>query len=205
MTDRFYSFCICTYHTDVDIINDFCSKTFKFAYILHDKDENKSPHYHIVCSFKRNMSFSAVRKLFPLEQNTLVQQMFDKVSSFEYLTHKNNPEKYQYSDDLVKTNDLKYFVGTSSETSKLIERQEFFDDLAYHNISEKDLFLKYGRDYIKNQSVYRKFVNSCLKQDFEIMRGYPDGIDLIPYDVFQFTLDTVLSASADTQLVCDDT
>lgn len=190
MTDRFYTFFISTYHTDIDIIKSFCDKTFKYAYALHDKDD-KSPHYHIVCSFKRNLSYNQVRKMFPDNQNTFIEQCFDRYKSYEYLTHKNNPDKFQYSQDIISTNDKKYFIN--NKLCDNLERVEFLSDIEFKRLSEREMFFKYGRDYIKNRSVYKNFVSICIHDDLERERGYPDFCELIDYDTFLFHLSIALS------------
>lgn len=179
--ERIYSFNIVTYVTDINSILDFCSFTFKYAYILHDKDLNKSPHYHIVCSFKQNKSFESVRKLFPDNQNTIVKKLIDKYGAFEYLTHKNDPDKFQYSDDLVVTNDLKYF---SRPLSKEFSNEQFLFDICFSVLSQYDLALRYGRDYIIHRSYYLEFKNIVLSEQRYIERGYPSDIELFTYDRF---------------------
>lgn len=191
-SSRYYSFSIVTYFTDESIISDFCSKCFKYAWILHldDKKEDGSlmvPHCHIICSFKNNLSFNSVRKLFPSGQTVLIEPMRDRFKSFEYLTHKNDPDKFQYSDSLVHCNDLKYFSALKS-VEKNIERLEFFNDLTSGMICERDMFLKYGRDYIKNRQIYHSFARIALSQFDDIERGYPSCCELIDYDRFLFDL-----------------
>lgn len=179
--DRNYSFNIVTYITDTEVISDFCSRAFKYAYILHDKDLNKPPHYHIVCTFKQNKSFESVRKLFPDNQNTIVKKLIDKYGAFEYLTHKNDPDKYQYSDDLVVTNDLKYF---SRPLSKEFSNEQFLFDICFSTLSQYDLALRYGRDYIIHRAQYLEFKNIIFHEQIDIERGYPPNIELLFYERF---------------------
>lgn len=179
--ERPYSFNIVTYITDLNSISNFCSLTFKYAYILHDKDLNKSPHYHIICSFKQNKSFESVRKLFPDNQNTIVKKLIDKYGAFEYLTHKNNPDKYQYPDDLVSTNDLKYF---SRPLAKQFFNEQFLFDICFSSLSQYDLALRYGRDYIVHRSHYLSFKDLVLQEQKDIERGYPSYIELLPEERF---------------------
>lgn len=178
---RNYSFNIVTYVTNIESIIDFCSLTFKYAYIFHDKDLNKSPHFHIICSFKQNKSFDSVRKAFPDDQNTLVQKLIDKYSSFEYLTHKNDPDKYQYDDALVTTNDLKYF---SRPLSKEFSNEQFLFDICFSTLSQYDLALRYGRDYIIHRIQYLEFKNIVLFEQEDIERGYPSHIELLSIERF---------------------
>lgn len=179
--DRNYSFNIVTYITDTEVISDFCSRAFKYAYILHDKDLNTPPHYHIVCTFKQNKSFESVRKLFPDNQNTIVKKLIDKYGAFEYLTHKNDPDKYQYSDDLVVTNDLKYF---SRPLSKEFSNEQFLFDICFSTLSQYDLALRYGRDYIIHRAQYLEFKNIIFHEQIDIERGYPPNIELLFYERF---------------------
>lgn len=185
MNARSYSFNIVTYVTDIQAITDFCSFTFKYAFILHDQDLNKSPHYHIICSFKQNKSFDAVRKLFPQNQNTIVEKLIDKYGAFEYLTHKNDPDKFQYSSDLVSTNDLKYF---ERPLSREFSNDQFLFDLCFSTLSEYDLAVRYGRDYIIHRSQYLSFKDVILSEQLSIERGYPSHIELLTEERFLFDI-----------------
>lgn len=181
MNIRSYSFNIVTYVTDIQAITDFCTNTFKYAFILHDQDLNKSPHYHIICSFKQNKSFDSVRKLLPAHQNTIVEKLIDKYGAFEYLTHKNNPDKFQYSSELISTNDLKYF---ERPLSKEFSNEQFLFDLCFSILSEYDLAVRYGRDYIIHRSQYLSFKNVILSEQLSIERGYPAYFELLTYERF---------------------
>ena len=181
MENRSYSFNIVTYLTDLNLITDFCSFTFKYAFALHDKDIGKDPHYHIVCSFKQNKSFDSVRKLFPQTQNTIVKKLIDKYGAFEYLTHKNDPDKYQYPDSCVTTNDLKYF---SRPLSKEFSNEQFLFDLCFSTLSQYDLALRYGRDYIIHRTQYISFKEIILSEQKDIELGYPPYIELLTEERF---------------------
>lgn len=74
---------------------------------LHDKDINptgeiKKSHYHIILNYNGPTTFNSVQDLtnslnqpipIPLEQIT---------GYFRYLTHKDNPEKYQYNEQDIR-------------------------------------------------------------------------------------------------------
>lgn len=182
MSDRYYSFWIVTYHTDLSIIQNFCNYTFKYAYILHDKDKDKSPHYHIICSFKQNKSFASVRALFPDGQNTIVKSLTDRYGAFTYLTHENEPDKFHYSSDSRVCNDLSYFSKLNTSAP---DNEEFLNDLSpYSMLSMRDLAIKYGRDLIKNYKIYKDFASSAYSQQCDIERGHSSYIDCIPYENF---------------------
>lgn len=75
---------------------------------LHDKDidptgEPKKAHYHIILCYAGPTSFNVVRQL-TYRLNQPIPQALEQVRGYyRYLTHKDNPEKYQYSDDDIKT------------------------------------------------------------------------------------------------------
>lgn len=186
--ERRYSFKIVTYHTNPEIITEFTKCCKKFAYILHDKDchedgKPNDPHYHILCTFKANKSYEAVRKMFPEGQNTFVKAMTDKVGDFLYLTHKNAPEKFQYEDKLITCNDKSFF---EEGELKAISNEEFLNDIApYSMLTYREKAIKYGRDYIKNFREYEKFTELMVKEEREIKRGYNDNINLTSYESFR--------------------
>lgn len=85
-----------------------------FAYILHDRDidENgrvKTLHAHIVGNLhKRTRKSTLINRLADCLGVSTLAVSVEKQSSFEgcfqYLTHKNDPDKYQYSLSDVVTN-----------------------------------------------------------------------------------------------------
>ncbi len=77
---------------------------------LHDKDLNptgeaKKPHYHILLVYSGPTTYNAVAK-FTASFNATIPQALESVRGmYRYFTHKDNPEKYQYSEaDIVNIN-----------------------------------------------------------------------------------------------------
>lgn len=194
--DRYYSFsCVCYYDESLgrDFLRSFSRYCSKIAYIFHDKDD-KTPHWHLLCTFSQNKSIESVKKLLfakdgnDLKISTLVQPLRDKFSAFRYLTHKDDPDKYQYPDSEVICNDLKYFTGSSLRA----DNEEFLNDITSCYLSYRELAIKYGRDYIRNFKLYSDFASACLKQESSINSGInPKCSIFISYD--QFLLDIQLS------------
>lgn len=106
---------------------------------LHDKDINpdntpKKPHYHIILCYGSPTTYNNVLNL---TQNILKQTIpipLEQVKGYyRYLTHLDNPEKYQYS-----SNDIKCFNGfcsddyislTSTQINQIkVEILKFIDD-----------------------------------------------------------------------------
>lgn len=202
---RFYSFRVVSY-ASLDELDLLFKSAFKLAYILHDKDiysssddcppekigTLKSPHYHILCTFKQNKTFKAIRDMVVSEHNTFVQPMQDKYSDFEYLNHSNAPDKYQYPFTDIICNDLSFFSGA---TTKNISNDEFLNDICNPAKTHRELAVKYGRDYIKNYKAYHEFAQLVRDEDLSCELGYPatssncftqPAISLMPYSQFEF-------------------
>jgi hypothetical protein len=86
---------------------------------LHDKDANtdgeiKKSHYHVALCFDGPTTFKSVKEFTDELGDPLPQAVASLVGMLRYLTHKDNPEKYQYSDD-----DIRFLSGAS--------REEYFD------------------------------------------------------------------------------
>lgn len=75
---------------------------------LHDKDLNadnteKKAHYHIIVCYSGPTSYNVVRGLTEKFNATIPQALEQVRGYYRYLTHKDNPEKYQYSDNDIRT------------------------------------------------------------------------------------------------------
>lgn len=74
---------------------------------LHDKDINpdgspKKPHYHIILVFGNPTTYNNVKSITD-ELNQPIPIPLESVRGmYRYLTHKDNPEKYQYDDNLIE-------------------------------------------------------------------------------------------------------
>lgn len=134
-----------------------------YAFALHDKDEKDgvpvAPHYHFVVTFSEGLSFH--RALFWLQRNVFISgcniqldAVKNRLLSFEYLWHKNDPEKHQYNPDDVCCDSARYWRSTD-EAFHNSENRQFIEDLA--TLSVVELALKYGRDFIKNCGSYMQF------------------------------------------------
>lgn len=74
----------------------------------HDKDVNpdgtpKKPHYHIILCFPNTTTYNNVKSITD-SLNQPIPISLDAVNGYyRYLTHKDNPEKYQYSSEDIET------------------------------------------------------------------------------------------------------
>lgn len=75
---------------------------------LHDKDINptgeaKKPHYHVLLVYSGPTTYNAVAK-FTASLNATIPQALESVRGmYRYFSHKDNPEKYQYSEEDILT------------------------------------------------------------------------------------------------------
>lgn len=81
--------------------------------ILHDKDvnpdgTNKKAHWHVVLMYSGPKSYSQIKEITDMLHAPAPQAIKngDPAGYLRYLTHMDNPEKYQYS-----TDDLQFFGG----------------------------------------------------------------------------------------------
>ena len=75
---------------------------------LHDKDVNpdntlKKPHYHIILCYEGPTTYNNVNSLCESLNQPIPQPLEQLRGYYRYLIHKDNPEKYQYSQELITT------------------------------------------------------------------------------------------------------
>lgn len=120
---------------------------------VHDKDKNpdntfKKAHYHIILVYGSPTTFNNVKSLTDRLNQPIPQPLEQIRGYYRYLTHKDNPEKYQYDDtDIITINgfNISDFVEmTKSEVLVLKERlQTLIREL---DILEYADFLDYIQD-----------------------------------------------------------
>lgn len=101
---------------------------------LHDKDLDKTdnykkPHYHIILKYGGVKSYNQISRLTRSLNQPIPLPVESLKGAYEYLTHVNSPEKYQYSpDDIKHLNGFKPIVsdednnmGIHGELCKLIK------------------------------------------------------------------------------------
>lgn len=70
---------------------------------LNPTGEPKKPHYHIMLVYSGPTTYNAVAK-FTASLNATIPQALESVRGmYRYFTHKDNPEKYQYSEEDIIT------------------------------------------------------------------------------------------------------
>lgn len=81
----------------------------EYAYILHNQDiddngQLKKPHYHIYLRFNKKYRYTTIAKAFGVAPNSeLLSRVKDANKLVRYFVHLDDPEKFQYSTDLLTT------------------------------------------------------------------------------------------------------
>jgi len=96
---------------------------------LHDQDLNadgthKKPHYHVIAVYSTGTTTFNVVKSLTDSLNAPIPQHLEQIKGYyRYLTHKDNPEKAQYSESDIKTingfNILDFAELTRSEITQI--------------------------------------------------------------------------------------
>lgn len=91
---------------------------------LHNHDINptgelKKPHYHIILCFNSPTTYNNVVEFSKEFNGTIPIPLESPLGMYRYLTHKDNPEKYQYSESDIIT-----FNGF--DTAELLNSTEVF-------------------------------------------------------------------------------
>lgn len=148
----------------LSIIRD---KISSYAYILHDKDIDKSsgeikkPHYHVVLIFHQATHIKPILKLF----NTSVYETVKNINGcIQYLVHKGYDEKYQYSVEEVKSFNL--------NVEKIINSFTVNNDIESGLIMLFD-YVAYCDDIIELiEYAVKNHLYSILKSNYNIIKDY---------------------------------
>ncbi len=159
-----------------------CNPTMAFEWVLsplHDKDLNddgtpKKPHYHLLLVFDNAVRINIILEICrAINAPEYAQQVRGGITKFyEYLTHKNHPNKAQYSES-----DIECFNGFDIKehmSLKELKKQddlilnEIFDFVERNEIVSFRHLLAYSRKFkpewfnlIKSQYVY--FITQHIK------------------------------------------
>lgn len=117
---------------------------------LHDRDVNpdgelKKDHYHLVLNYKGNKSFEQIDELARSLKAPIPQRINSLTGAVRYLTHMDNPEKYQYN-----TSDILTFGGFDLESCLSLstgDKRQALKDMLLYISDNRILHLKDFADY----------------------------------------------------------
>lgn len=138
---------------------------------LHDSDldptgEPKKPHYHVIACYSGPTSYNVVKGLTD-NLNAPTPQALEQVRGYyRYLTHKDNPEKFQYDENLIQTiNGFSIFDFCELTKSEVISIKRNLQSLIRSlDIREYSDFMDYLLD---NELTSEYDVASCNTYFFE--------------------------------------
>lgn len=135
--------------------------------IIHKKGELKKPHYHILLHFSNPRYTNAVAKELQIEDN-LLQKCSSADSYIIYLTHKDEPLKYQY--------DISDFSGTlinkvmrvydtpvdlESQFNCILDFIEANRGISYRELGRWCATYGYLSVFLKYQSYFKEIYYEC--------------------------------------------
>lgn len=156
-----------------------------YAFILHDKDvylkdvfnndgelvhakgEPEIPHFHIFVSLFSSREGGEICRWFKCVDsegkkiNTLIEVVHCNSSALDYLTHKAQPEKYQYNNSDVYCGGPCMCVSEDGSVELLNETIDpSFDivDSMCHDVPLMQLVKTYGKDFVYHYSSYKDLV-----------------------------------------------
>lgn len=135
-----------------------------YSFIYHDKDivkaddgteSLKPPHFHIILLLKYPQKKLTVSNWFRGWEdengviNSFIEPMSDLNSCFRYLTHKDHPDKYQYCDSEIVSNDILYFRNLILNDNDYTEDKLYIGlDMYMKGENPRTIAYKLGRDFI---------------------------------------------------------
>jgi len=142
-----------------------------YAWIVHDKDMDgdgklKEKHIHLLLNLNNAMTVTAVRSLFPDGQNTLAQVVYDRACSFDYLIHKDKPDKYQYPDTDIVADDIEYWKSLQKGDSNENLAMCIVDDII-NKVDYRTMVMRYSREYIINRHKYEELASLITFEENE--------------------------------------
>lgn len=144
---------------------------------LHDKDKledgsekTKKPHYHVIVVYGSPTTYNNVKSLTDSFNSPIPQALEQVRGYYRYLTHKDNPEKYQYDEKDIITgggfNIADFIELSKSEVSEIkFNLQKLIRE---QNMSEYQEFMDYVQDnfdrtFFDVASSNTMFFNSYLR------------------------------------------
>lgn len=129
-----------------------------WAYIKHQPDsENGSDHYHFYIHLRQPVSIKNISEKLDLQPN-MIEWVRNKTKMIQYLVHKNHPDKIQYLDSDIETNNREYINKFLNPKSVIVDVDSEFNDLR-DIVSGKITpyyYLKQHSDSISNLPFYSR-------------------------------------------------
>ena len=154
-----------------------------YAYILHDKDENKDgelkkPHWHICIRFKDSVPTESICNWFCITENYINKIRGRFGDALAYLTHKNASEKYQYLEESVKSNfDFKKEAEVKQSREADKARKAELVDLITSGLIREYNYTEYitPQEYDK----FKKSIDNAFRYRLDKIKGENRNMEVI--------------------------
>lgn len=132
---------------------------------LHDRDVNptgepKKPHYHVILAYSGPTSYNVVKALTNGKLGQTIPQPIEQLEGYyRYFTHKDNPEKAQYSAADIETIngfDIRNYIDlTKSEVVRIKREIQAFirDNQIFEYADLMDLLMDAGEEMADHYEV----------------------------------------------------
>ena len=118
---------------------------------LHDKDRDadeesqKKPHWHLILCYPGPQTLNAVKTLTDKLNSPMPTALGSVRGNYRYLTHKDNPEKYQYDEKDIRCLNgfsvLDFAELTKSEVNKT--KKQLLETIIKNELFEYSAFINY--------------------------------------------------------------
>lgn len=139
---------------------DICKNiNCNYSIMLHDKDNEEQPHYHVVINYTDAKTFQQVQKHFDGAHIEDVKFMY-KVC--RYLLHLDDPEKYQYpiTELLTNCNEVEYYI--EQEDFIKLEQESLLENIQNGKVYNMTSCIQvYG---MRQVNLYRNLIQELLKE-----------------------------------------
>lgn len=148
--------------------------------LMNEEGELKKPHYHIILCYSGPTTFNSVKALTVDELNSTIPKPLDCVKgAYDYLIHKNDPDKFQYCEDEIELLNGFDIVQMSdlSERDKAELKISIIKDIQDNNIKEYSQLIDFyisAPDYQKFNIVsthtifFNRYITSRRCSEFEL-------------------------------------
>lgn len=160
------------YLTKQELLQRLCANenVRYYAFIVHDKDtlpdgSAKPLHVHLaLCLNSARTAQQICHRFTDITSNAgncFGQPTRSNKAIFEYFTHSNQPDKYQYSEIEIISNNIDYFKNDEKDEDNTI--------LILNDILQgkplRELVKIYGRELLYHYSQFKEVANDILEQE----------------------------------------
>lgn len=170
--NRYRRFCIELYpetesYNYEEVLQYLLQNSVTYSYIVHDRDEDddgklKKAHVHMVIVRKNGCTCSALSKCTKIPCQ-FIEPCRKYIQAIRYLVHRDDPDKYQYNQLDVKTNDSKFleYFGTFKPS----EAEQCMDMI--HAIADNHFNLRELCQYAYDHDSW-----AALRRNFYILKHF---------------------------------